>query len=129
MDTPGRVTIGIAEAKQELAVLLTRLDDKTVQERDSAKEIEALKQELAAVRADCEQQKTACQEALNKIQFLRLPDADTFSETFRGDVMFVVQASIPRVIHAHRLILVSITTAVRFWNPDKNFFNNRFISV
>ncbi|CAM6085401.1 unnamed protein product [Calypogeia fissa] len=102
---PGRVTVEIEEAKQELAVLLTRLDEKTAQERDQAKEIDSAKHELAAVKLKYEEQKTAHQEALDKIRFLRLPDADTFSETFRGDVTFVVQASIPRVIHAHRLIL------------------------
>lgn len=112
MAIPGRVTIEIEEAKQELAVLLTRLDEKTAQERDLAREVDCAKQELAAVKTHHEQQKTAFQDALAKIQFLKLPDADTFSETFRGDVTFVVLASIPRIIHAHRLILVSGT--IRF---------------
>ncbi|BBN18358.1 hypothetical protein MPTK1_8g01920 [Marchantia polymorpha subsp. ruderalis] len=102
-----RVTVEIEEAKQELALLLTRLDEKSLVEKGCARDIASARHELANLRSMYECQRKAYNDAQSRLRFLKLPDSDTFgdSSSFRGDVIFVIHASIPRLIHAHRFIL------------------------
>lgn len=102
------MTVEIEEAKQELALLLTRLDEKSLVEKGCARDIASARHELANLRSMYECQRKAYNDAQSRLRFLKLPDSDTFgdSSSFRGDVIFVIHASIPRLIHAHRFILV-----------------------
>ncbi|KAL2649723.1 hypothetical protein R1flu_017851 [Riccia fluitans] len=93
------------ESTDSLALLLMKLDGKIGLENGSAKELASVKQELLNLRSMYELQRKAHNEAQVKLRFLKLPEYDSISDSFKGDVSFVVHGSIPRTIHAHRFIL------------------------